>query len=119
MNIEILKNIALGAFYGFQAAIFGYLKDENLPKSWSIVFTKAFWTKFSPVKAIKTIIIGAGLGAFGVVKTEYNLDIVTINFFNTIIVTGTDQLVKLIVRRTPIVKVWNAIKAKFLKLPVQ
>lgn len=116
---ETIKGICLGAFYGAQAALFGYLKDEDLPKSWSIVFTRKFWEGFSPVKAIKTVAIGCGLGAFGIVKTEYNLDPVTINFFNDVIVIGVDQLVKLIVRRTPIVRFWNAIKENVFKLPVQ
>lgn len=124
---EIIKNIALGAFYGTQAALFGYMKDENLPLSWTAVFTKKFWETFSPVKAFKTIVLGAFMGAFGtfsILNTENKwLDptetLIIYNFAYSAIVMGVDQFIKFVVRRTPIVRAWNYLKAKWNSLPLQ
>ena len=34
---------ALGVFYGAQASLFGYMKDNDLPQSWAVILTKQFW----------------------------------------------------------------------------
>jgi len=123
---EILKGILLGAFYGAQAALYGYLKSEELPISWSVIFTKKFWEKFSPEKALKTILLGMVFGAFTqgmqFLPPEMLADpgtMIFINFMNTAIIMGVDQLMKLIVRRTPLVKAWNWLKEKAGILPMQ
>lgn len=121
MYEEIIKGILYGAFYGGQAALFGYLKSEDLPLSWKVVFTKDFWAAFDPTKALKTVFLGMAMGAltqgqiYGLIPTDPIIG----NFANDVIVIGVDQLMKLIVRRTPLVRVWNALKEKAGKTPLQ
>jgi len=121
MYEEIIKGILYGAFYGGQAALFGYLKSEDLPLSWKVVFTKDFWAAFDPIKALKTVFLGMAMGAltqgqiYGLIPTDPIIG----NFANDVIVIGVDQLMKLIVRRTPLVRVWNALKEKAGKTPLQ
>jgi hypothetical protein len=120
MYVEILKDIALGAFYGAQAALFGYLKSEDLPVSWTAIFKREFWAKFDPVKALKTVVLGGVLGAFTKGMTfvpagtfaDPTEEAVFFNFANTAIVMGVDQFMKFVVRRTPLIRMWNALKAK-------
>lgn len=122
---EILVGLGYGAFYGAQAALMGYMKSEDLPQSWSVILTKKFWENFDPIKALKTVTIGALLGAFSRGKIYIPLDASSVematltNFVNDIIILGVDQLVKLIVRRTPLVRIWNGFKEKVLKLPLK
>jgi len=132
MYEEILKGIAIGTFYGAQAALLGYLKDENLPLSWKIILSKKFWESFSWSKALKTVALGAVMGAisqgYGFIQpnqwawfTEYtgipqvSLPVI-MNFANTAVVMGTDQFLKFIARRTPLDKIWNSIKVRVLKM---
>lgn len=124
--VDILRGILTGAFYGAQAALFGYLKSEDLGNSWGVLFKKDFWLKFKPGKAAKTVLVGAILGGFTSGKVFLPADItgsldflVFANFFNDVVVIGVDQLIKLIVRRTPIVRLWNAFKEKVLGWPLQ
>jgi len=121
MYEDIIKGIALGAFYGAQAALIGYLKSDELEQSWRVVLTKKFWESFEPTKAIKTIVVGAAMGGFtqGQIYGIIPADPIVSNFGYDIIVMGVDQFVKFIVRRTPLVRLWNALKEKVLKLPVQ
>jgi len=51
--IEFLKAIASGGLAG----LMGYMKQEELGTSWQVIFTRKFWEKFEPTKAMKTIII--------------------------------------------------------------
>jgi hypothetical protein len=121
--VEILK----GAFYGGQAALFGYMKSEELEKSWTVILTRKFWEKFDLVKALKTVILGGILGAFTRGFTfipegtfpDPTSELIFLNFANTAIVMGVDQFIKLIVRRTPIVRVWNWLKEKAGFAPLQ
>lgn len=124
--VDILRGIIVGMFYGAQASLFGYLKSEDLPTSWKVVLTKAFWEKFKAGKAFKTVLVGAFLGGFTAGKVFLpstltgSVDfIVFANFFNDVVVIGVDQLFKLLVRRTPIVRLWNAFKEKVLHWPLQ
>jgi hypothetical protein len=117
---DVIKGIAMGAFYGAQAALFGYMKSNELPASWTVIFRKKFWESFDPVKAIETIILGAGLGAFtnsmsfvpAGTFSDSTEEAIFVNFANTAIIMGADQLRKFIVRRTPLIRVWNALKEK-------
>ena len=117
----MIKGILYGAFYGGQAALFGYLKSEDLPLSWKAVLTKDFWAAFDPVKALKTIFLGMAMGGLsqGTIYGLIPTDPITQNFANDTIVIGVDQLIKLIVRRTPLVKLWNALKKKAGLTPLQ
>ena len=121
MYEEIIKNILLGTFYGGQAALFGYLKSNELPQSWTIILTKKFWATFEPVKVFKTVVLGAFMGAFGVFSTlniqnqwlDPTETLIVYNFAYSALVMGVDQFIKFVVRRTPIVRAWNWFKAKF------
>jgi hypothetical protein len=132
MYENILKGIALGTFYGAQTALLGYLKDEDLPASWKVILSKKFWTCFSWTKALKTVLLGAVMGAisqgYGFIQpyqlawfTEYtgipqvSLPVI-MNFANTAVVMGADQFSKFVVRRTPLGKAWDALKAKVFVL---
>jgi hypothetical protein len=134
MNIfeDTIKGIALGAFYGAQAALFGYLASEELPLSWKVILSKKFWETFSWTKALKTVALGATLGAisqgYGFVRpqdwsvfTEYTglpqipLSLL-LNFANTAVVLGVDKLSKFVFRRTPLITAWNKFKDSILKL---
>ena len=117
MSIEqIAISVGLGVFYGGQAALYGYLADNDLPQSWSVILTKKFWESFDPVKAAKTVALGAllgGLGAFNALNIIGGAEgVIVTNFVSSIIVLGVDKFVKFLVRRTPIVRAWNWLKAK-------
>jgi len=132
MYEEILKGIAIGAFYGGQAAFYGYLASEELPISWKALLTKEFWQKFSWSKAFKTVLLGIVMGAishgYGFITPEqwqwfYDFTginqiplIVILNFANTAVVLGADKFIKFVVRRTPLVRIWNGIKDRVLKV---
>lgn len=122
----------LGAFYGGQAALFNYMSSEDLPLSWKAILTRKFWETFSVTKASKTILVGVAVGAisvgYGLVRPE-NWDIFTnytglpqiplkliVNFATTGVILGVDRLAKFIVRRTPLVRLWNDFKERVLKL---
>jgi len=129
---ETIKGIVLGAFYGAQAGLYGYLASEELPVSWKAILTRKFWESFSWTKFGKTVILGAVVGAIttGYFKitpdmwgqfTDYTgipqipLSVI-LNFTNTAVIMGVDKLAKFIVRRTPLVKAWDALKDRVLKL---
>lgn len=127
--IPTLEYIATGAFYGAEAALFGFLKSEELPISWKVLFSKDFWTKFDAVKALKTVLIGMVLGAWtnGTlympqiaealnVTTSDPTYLAVLATVPSLIVFGVDAFVKFVVRRTPLVRVWNGIKAYALKI---
>ena len=132
MYEEILKGIALGAFYGGQASLYQYMSDENLPISWQALLTRKFWEGFNWTKFSKTVLLGAVFGAvttayFNVtpdmwVKFTYDTGLpqiplsLVLNFANTGVVLIIDRLAKLIVRRTPLAKAWDALKAKILQV---
>jgi hypothetical protein len=118
--VDVLKNVGLGMFYGGQAALFGYMKDNDLPLSWTAVLTKDFWAKFDPIKSLKTVLLGALLGGVTQGMSVIPVDlvdpverIVVMNFANTAIIMGIDQFVKFVVRRTPLVRAWNWLKTQF------
>jgi len=132
MTNPIIIGIVQGAIFGGEAALFGYMKDENLSLSWKVVLTKQFWEKFSWSKAFKTVLLGVTLGAiargYGFIKPEqwtWFTDItglpqislpLIMNFANTAVVMGADQFSKFIVRRTPLVRLWNGLKDRVLSL---
>jgi hypothetical protein len=132
MYEEIIRGILLGAFYGGQAALYGYLASEELPVSWKAILTTKFWTTFSWTKASKTVLLGITLGAissgYGFIRPEdwaiftnytglpqISLPLL-LNFANTAVVMGADKFIKFIVRRTPLVRAWNWLKDRVLKL---
>lgn len=111
--VDILKYAA----YGGLVALGGYLKSENLPNGWKIVFTKEFWNKFSPTKALKTVMVGIFLGAFTrgqiylPIEITQSADFLAVSLFtNAVIVLGVETLIKIIVRRTPLMRAWNGLK---------
>lgn len=129
---DIIRGILIGAFYGGQAALYGYLASEDLPVSWRAIFTKAFWEKFSWTKAGKTIFLGIIIGA---ISQGYNfIDPhswelfteatglpqiplgVVLNFAYTAAILGFDKFTKFIVRRTPLVKAWDKFKTWIIKV---
>jgi len=121
--LVVLLDILKYALFGAEASLVGYLKSENLPNGWKAIFTKEFWTCFSLPKALKTVILGAVLGAF--TRGQIYLPIETLsspdyiafaNFFNLAVVFGTENLIKLVMRRTPLMKGWDYIKEKALRL---
>lgn len=130
--MEILRSILIGGFYGGQAAVYGYLASEELPVSWRAIFTKAFWEKFSWSKAGKTVALGIVFGmitqGYAFIKpedwnyfTEYTgfpkipLPVI-LNFANTAVLMGVDKFSKFVVRRTPLVRLWDGLKGRVLKL---
>lgn len=128
LYIPILLHIATGAFYGAEAALFGFLKSEELPTSWRALLTKAFWTKFDVVKALKTVLIGMLIGAWTngslympQIAEALNISVsdpmylAVITTVPSLIVYAVDGIVKFVVRRTPLVRVWDAIKVYALK----
>lgn len=127
-----LMSLAMGAFYGLQASLIGYLAQGNMPLSWSVIFDKKFWVYFEPVKAIKTVILGMVMGVLGVFATvqlpQSFLDVVGPTFPAAIplfldlaytgAILGTNKLMQLIIRRTPIITAYNKFKEK-LGIPVE
>lgn len=124
----ILKDVGIGAFYGGEAALLGYLKSEELPTSWKVLLSKEFWSTFDVTKALKTILIGILLGAFTQGKIYMPQVIEALGFspsdptflavmvtVPSLIVFAVDGLVKLVVRRTPLVKLWDKLKVFALK----
>jgi len=132
MDTQLLKGIGLGMFYGAQAGVIGYLASEELPLSWKVLLTRKFWETFSWTKFSKTVLLGAVVG--GITTAYFNVtpdmwtrftDYTTIpqiplslilNFANTAVIMGIDRLAKFIVRRTPLVRVWNNIKDRILRI---
>jgi len=121
--LVVLLDILKYAFFGAEAAFVGYLKGENLPSGWKAIFTKEFWTSFSVPKALKTVILGAILGAFTrgqiylPIETLSNPDYIAFaNFFNLAVVFGVENLIKLVMRRTPLMKGWDYLKERALRL---
>lgn len=125
----VLKDIGIGAYYGALAALMGYLKSEDLPVSWKAILSKDFWSKFEVSKALKTVLIGLLLGAFTQGKIFMPQVMESLGFnpsdptflvvmatIPSLIVYAADQLVKLVVRRTPLVKLWDKLKVSVLKL---
>jgi hypothetical protein len=115
IEIEIVKAFLQALASGGIAGLLGYMKQENLPLSWKAIFTKEFWSHFEPTKAIKTILVSAivyGV-AFATGMTPTTIEGLGVM---TTIVYAVDALVKVIVRRTPLVRLWNAVKAKFQEI---
>jgi len=119
LEIEAIQAIVLpflqAMLSGGLAGLMGYMKQEELGTSWKVIFTRKFWEKFEPTKAVKTIIVSAVVYtialAFGwVPSTIEEVGIMTL------VVYGVDALMKFIVRRTPLVKVWNWLKEEALKV---
>lgn len=123
--VSVATGILLGAFFGGEAALLGYLKSEDLPVSWSAILTKKFWEKFDPIKALKTILLGMIIGGYtqGTIFagqiTDPNYAFLNnpifLSFVYTTLIMGVDQFMKFIVRRTPLVKAWNYLKSIFGK----
>lgn len=126
--LPILKSLALGAFFGGEAALIGFLKNEELPTSWKIILSKDFWNTFDVVKALKTVLVGMLMGVFTQgqmympqITEALNVNpsdptlLVVIATVPSLIVYTVDQLIKLIVRRTPLVKLWDKLKVFALK----
>lgn len=115
-----IMDILFGIFFGAQAALLGYLASNDLPKSWTVIFTRSFWTCFSPLKASKTIILGAIMGALGVFTAANVISgeegIVIMNFASVVVILGIQKLADLIVRRTPLSTAWEKLKAFMLSL---
>lgn len=116
MDIEAIKAVVLPFLQalasGGLAGLLGYMKMEELGTGWKVIFTKKFWEVFKPTKAIKTILVSMivyGIAYYFGWTPEF-VEGLTIM---TLIVYGVDALVKFIVRRTPLVKVWNWLKTKF------
>jgi len=113
MDFESLKAIALpilkAIMSGGLAGLMGYMKQEELGTSWKVIFTKKFWEKFEPTKALKTIIIS--MVVYGIAEA-FKVSPKTLEEIGvmTLVVYGVDALVKLIVRRTPLVRAWNWLK---------
>jgi hypothetical protein len=123
--VSILVQILLGMFYGAQASLYGYMSSDDLAKSWTVILTKKFWESFDPVKALKTVILGALMGGLQVftILNIVPMDVVEkallVNFVSSIFVLGTQKFINLVVRRTPLVKIWNLLKEKMGLLPLQ
>ena len=98
---------------GGLAGLIGYMKQEELGTSWKVIFTKKFWTVFDPVKALKTVLISIAVYvlAYRLGWTPKTIEEIGVMTF---IVYGVDAIVKLAVRRTPLVKVWNWLKEQVL-----
>lgn len=115
--VPIVVDILKYAYFGAQAALLGYLKSEDLDGGIKALFTKAFWSRFKPVKALKTVIVGALLGAFtrGAIYLPISItssaDWIAFSvLFNSAIVLGVEALLKALVRRTPLMRIWNGIR---------
>ena len=115
--IPIVLDVARYGYYGGQSALLGYLKSEDLPNGIRTLFTKAFWTKFDLIKASKTVLLGMFLGFFtrGTIylptEVTQSPDWLAISALtNSAIVLGVEALVKVLFRRTPLMRVWNGIK---------
>jgi hypothetical protein len=129
---QYAQGIALGALYGLEAGIVGYMSGEDLPVSWSSILTTKFWASLSLTKLAKTVLVGMVVGAitngYGFVSTsewqqftqqtgipQIPLPLI-INFVSTMVVSGVDRMAKFIIRRSPIMHGWNGIKSRILGL---
>ena len=115
ITVEMVKALLQAIMSGGMAGLMGYMKMEELGDSWKVIFTRKFWEKFEPTKALKTVIISMivyGIAyAFG--GTPTTLEEIGVM---TLVVYGVDALMKVIVRRTPIVRVWNWLKEQALDI---
>ena len=109
----MLKAFVQAIMSGGLAGLMGYMKQEELGTSWKVIFTRKFWEKFEPTKALKTIFIA--MTVYGV-SFYFGMNPNTFEEVGvmTLIVYGVDALVKFIVRRTPLVTAWNWLKEKAL-----
>jgi hypothetical protein len=114
--IETLKLIVSILVTGGLAGLVGYMKQNDLPLSWKAIFSKKFWASFEPTMAFKTIVVAAvvNLVAYAM-GLEPDVFVVQETGIMTVIVYFADALVKVIVRRTPLVRFWNWLKDKFDK----
>jgi len=115
MEVEIIKAFLQAVASGGLAGLMGYMKQEELGDSWKVIFSRAFWERFEPMKAVKTIVVS--MVVYGVAYA-FKITPQTLEEMGamTLIVYGADALCKLIVRRTPIVRVWNWLKEKALEI---
>lgn len=116
--IGIIKTIVKGLVSGAVASFIGYAKKEELPK-WDLK------------KALQTIFLGAFTNAMvmgtGMPISELSVEIVewleietlTAPMVEFLILTGliilVDHLVKVIVRRSDVMKLWNKFKETITK----
>lgn len=114
MIVEIVKQVVKGMVSGAFASFIGYAKQEEVEK-WELE------------KALKTTILGMLTQGFiygsGMPISEFAVEISTwldipaltpivVEFaILTGIVMVTDQLVKILIRRTAIANAWNKVKA--------
>jgi len=116
ITVEMLKAFLQAIMSGGLAGLMGYMKQEELGTSWKVIFTRKFWEKFEPTKALKTMLISVivyGISFYFGVKPATTFEEVGVM---TLIVYGVDALMKFIVRRTPIVSGWNWLKEKALEI---
>lgn len=112
---EIVKALLQAIASGGLAGLMGYMKQEELGTSWKVIFTKKFWEKFQPTKALKTVLVSMivyGIAYYFKVAPQTIEEIGLMTF----IVYGVDALVKFIVRRTPLVRAWNWLKVQALEI---
>jgi hypothetical protein len=119
LEIEAIKAIVLPFLQalasGGLAGLMGYMKQEELGTSWKVIFTRKFWERFEPTKALKTVLVS--MITYGVAYTfGWIPSTVEEVGIMTLIVYGVDALVKFIVRRTPISKAWNWLKTQALEI---
>lgn len=111
----MLLTILKGLFFGGLASLIGYLKQEQIEK-WD--FTKMLKTMI--VGAVTTSIIqatGLSLAELSfVISTWLAQNGISLapgvieTIITTAIIVFADQLVKIIVRRTDLVRLWNKLK---------
>jgi len=108
--IPILYGFSKGLLYGALSAGIGYIKNEEIDS-------------FDPNKLLKTMIIGGFVGALiggsglsfsdlsATVGDEIGVTGLAVEAFAmTAIVSFADRIVKIIARRTDLMKLWNKIK---------
>lgn len=117
--LVVLKAVIKGVIAGGLTNLIGYAKQEGDLEKWDIG------------KALKTTIIGAITGGlvYGsklpvdqiAVQIATWLEVPAINgmmvemFILTMIVIVADQLVKIVIRRTDLMNLWNKFKDRFTK----
>jgi len=109
-SVEILYGFSKGLLYGLFSTGIGYIKNETMDT-------------FDPIKLLKTMIIGGFVGgifgATGLSLSDFSAiaggdlgidGLLMETFIMTAVVSFADRLVKVIARRTDLMKLWNKIK---------
>lgn len=111
--IDVLKY----ALYGAEAALLGYLKSEDLPDGLKALLTKEFWSAFDLPKAMKTVFVAFFLGIitrgtfYVPAEIRESTDFVALSLFlPSVVILGVETLLKIIFRRTPLMRLWNSTK---------